>query len=187
MRKHFVRRLHRFPPFRRIVRGTCAVCAQGSADGTGFKELGMVYNDRMDEKSARPRQTSRLRRRLFLYGGLLLLVLAAATVGLIFLSRDEAQTRTARDIFLILLALEFMVVGVALTVLVVQLARLMLLVEMEIRPMLENANETLDALRGTTLFLSETLVEPAVKLQSTLAGIQRVLEVLGIFRKPFKR
>jgi hypothetical protein len=146
----------------------------------------MVYNEPMSEKSHRPRRKSRLRRRLLLYGVLLLIVLAAATVGLLFLSQDEAQTRTARDIFLILLALEFMVVGVALTVLVVQLARLILLVEMEIRPMLENANDTLDALRGTTLFLSETLVEPVMKLQSSLAGIQRVLEVLGMFRKPFK-
>jgi hypothetical protein len=147
----------------------------------------MVYNDAMAEKTDRPRRKSRLRRRLFLYGGILLLVLAASAVGLIFLSRDEAQTRAARDIFLILLALEFMVVGVALTVLVIQLARLILLVEMEIRPMLENANETLDALRGTTLFLSETLVEPVMRLQSSLAGIQRVLEVLGLSRKPVRR
>jgi len=150
------------------------------------EELRMVYNDPMAEKTARPQRKSRLRRRLFLYGGILLFVLAAAAVGLVFLSRDEAQTRAARDIFIILLALEFLVVGVALTVLVVQLARLTLLVEMELRPMLKNANDTLDALRGTTLFLSETLVEPVLKLQSSLAGIQRVMEVLGMFKKPFK-
>jgi hypothetical protein len=152
----------------------------------GDEELRIVYNDPMAEKTARPQRKSRLRRRLFLYGGIFLLVLAAAAVGLVFLSRDEAQTRAARDIFIILLSLEFMVVGVALTVLVVQLARLILLVEMELRPMLENANDTLDALRGTTLFLSETLVEPVLKLQSSLAGIQRVMEVLGMFKKPFK-
>jgi hypothetical protein len=134
----------------------------------------------------RPRRKSRLRRRLFLYGAVLLFLLVAAAAGLIFLARDEELTRTARDVFLILLALEFMVVGVALIVLVVQLARLTLLLEMELRPMLENANETLDALRGTTLFLSETLIEPVLKLQSSLAGIQRILEIFGMFRKPTK-
>jgi hypothetical protein len=166
-------------------------CARGDRERNGAGRApdggkGMVYNHPMTEKTAHPRRKSRLRSRLALYGGILLFALAAAAVGLFFLSRDEAQTRAARDIFLILLAMEFMVVGVALTVLVIQLARLVLLVEMEIRPMLENANETLDALRGTTLFLSETLVEPVLKLQSSLAGIQRVLEVLGMFRKPFK-
>ena len=124
-----------------------------------------------------------MRRRLLLFGAVLFFLLAAAGIGLFLLSRNEALTSTARDIFLILLALEFMVVGVAVIVLAVQIARLTLLLEMEIRPMLENANDTLDTLRGTTLFLSESLVEPVVKLQSTLAGIQRVLEVLGLFRK----
>jgi hypothetical protein len=140
----------------------------------------------MNLSSPRPRIKSRLRRKLLLYGAALLIILAAAGVGLFFIARDEALTRTARDVFLILLALEFMVVGVALIVMVVQLARLLLLLEMEIRPMLENANETLDALRGTTLFLSENLVEPVVKLQSSLAAMQRVLEILGLMRRPSK-
>jgi hypothetical protein len=143
----------------------------------------MVYNHRMIGKPVGTRRGSRLRGRLILFGAILLLVLAGAAIGLVFLSQNGSLTSTARDIFLILLALEFMVVGVALIVLVIQVARLTLLLEMEIRPMLENANDTLDTLRGTTLFLSESLVEPVVKLQSSLAGIQRVLEILGIFRK----
>jgi hypothetical protein len=137
----------------------------------------------MNEKPVSPRRRSRLQRRVYLIGGVLFLLLAAVGIGLFLLSRNEALTSTARDIFLILLALEFMVVGVAVIVLAVQIARLTLLLEMELRPMLENANDTLDTLRGTTLFLSESLVEPVVKLQSTLAGIQRVLKVLGLFRK----
>jgi hypothetical protein len=140
----------------------------------------------MSAQKPQPRKINRLRRRLFVYGAVLLVVLGAAGVLLFFVSGDETLTRTTRDVFLILLALEFMIVGVALTVLVIQLARLLLLLEMELRPMLENANETLDALRGTTLFLSENLVEPVLKLQSSLAGIQRVLEILGLLRKPFK-
>jgi hypothetical protein len=143
----------------------------------------MVYNHRMNGKPGIPRRSNRMRTRLFLFGSVLFLLLAVAGIGLFLLSRNGTLTSTARDIFLILLALEFMVVGVAVIVLAVQIARLTLLLEMEIRPMLENANDTLDTLRGTTLFLSESLVEPVVKLQSSLAGIQRVLEVLGLFRK----
>jgi hypothetical protein len=137
----------------------------------------------MAEKPAPSKPNNRLRNRLILFAAILILLLAAVGIGLFLLARNEALTSTARDIFLILLALEFMVVGVAVIVLAVQIARLTLLLEMEIRPMLENANDTLDTLRGTTLFLTESLVEPVVKLQSSLAAIQRVLEVLGLFRK----
>jgi hypothetical protein len=137
----------------------------------------------MAEKPAPSKPNSRLRNRLILFAVILILLLAAVGIGLFLLARNEALTSTARDMFLILLALEFMVVGVAVIVLAVQIARLTLLLEMEIRPMLENANDTLDTLRGTTLFLTESLVEPVVKLQSSLAAIQRVLEVLGLFRK----
>jgi hypothetical protein len=138
----------------------------------------------MAPNPARSKRRLGLRTSLILAGALFLLILIAAGTGLFFLSQDEALTRTMRDIFLILLALEFIVVGAALVVLIVQLARLTLLLEMEIRPMLQNANDTLDTLRGTTLFLGESLVEPVIRLNSSLAGIQRILEAFGIFRKP---
>lgn len=109
------------------------------------------------------------------------LILAALAVGLYFLGQNEAATRNVRDILLVVLALEFMVLGVALIVLLVQIARLTLLLQTEIRPLLENANEAINSLRGTTLFLSENLVEPVIRLNSSLAGLRRLLEVFRIF------
>jgi hypothetical protein len=131
----------------------------------------------------RPRRRSRLRGKFFLAFGAAILLLAAAVAGVIVLSRDDALTRSVRDILLILVALEFLVVGVALGVMLVQLSRLLLMLDLEIRPMLENANETLNTLRGTSLFLGENLVEPVIELSSSLAAIQRVLAALGIFRR----
>jgi hypothetical protein len=109
-------------------------------------------------------------------------------IGLILLLflRDDAQIRNLRDILLILLALEFMVVGVALTLLMIQLARLSLLVEMEIRPMVRSAEETLRHLSGTVQFLDENLVDPILKLNTSLAGVQRLLNVFHLFRRPTK-
>jgi hypothetical protein len=133
---------------------------------------------------------SRSRRRLGLRGIIilaflaLLIILTAIGAGLYFLSGNDELTRSVRDIFLILLALEFMVVGVAMVVMIIQLSRLLLLLEMEIRPMLEDATDTLNTLRGTSLFLSENLLEPVIQLRSSLAGIRRMLEALGVFRKP---
>ncbi|MGA2819554.1 MAG: hypothetical protein ABSF61_02700 [Anaerolineales bacterium] len=111
-----------------------------------------------------------------------LLILVGLAVGLYFLAQNEATTRNVRDILLIVLALEFMVLGAALIVLLVQIARLTLLLQIEIKPLLESANETVNSLKGTTVFLSENLVEPVIQLNSSLAGIRRLLEVFRLFR-----
>jgi hypothetical protein len=112
----------------------------------------------------------------------LVLILSGLAVGLYFLGQNEATTRNVRDILLIVLAVEFMVLGAALIVLLIQIARLTLLLQMEIKPLLESANDAVNNLRGTTLFLSENLVEPVIRLNSSLAGIRRLLEVFRLFR-----
>jgi len=57
------------------------------------------------------------------------------------------------------------------------------LLQNEVKPILDATNETVNTLRGTTTFLSENLVEPVIKLNSYLAGIQRVLKLLGLKRR----
>jgi hypothetical protein len=37
-----------------------------------------------------------------------------------------------------------------------------------------------NTLRGTTTFLSENLVEPVIKLNSTLAGLRRFFQLFGV-------
>jgi len=100
-----------------------------------------------------------------------------------YLLQPTTQTQQIRDVFVIFMALESLVIGVALVVLVVQLATLINLLQNEVRPMLESTNETLNTLRGTTVFLSENLVEPVMRLNEYLAGLQRVLELMGLKRK----
>jgi hypothetical protein len=107
-------------------------------------------------------------------------------LALMLFFREDAQLRSLRDILLILLALEFMVVGVALSLLMIQLARLSLLIEMEVRPMVRSAEETLRHLSGTVQFLDENLVDPIMKLNTSLAGVQRLLNVFHLFRRPSK-
>lgn len=110
------------------------------------------------------------------------LILVGLGVGFYFLAQNEATTRNVRDILLIVLTLEFMVLGAVLIVLLVQIARLTLLLQIEIKPLLESANEAVHSLKGTTVFLSENLVEPVIQLNSSLAGMRRLLEVFRLFR-----
>jgi hypothetical protein len=121
-------------------------------------------------------------------GGLLIIglpvLLTIVGVALFFFIRDDAQMRSLRDLLLVLLALEFMVVGIALTLLMIQLARLSILFEQEVRPMVRSAQETIQHLSGTARFLDENLVDPILKINSVLAGLQRTMDIFRIFRRP---
>jgi prepilin signal peptidase PulO-like enzyme (type II secretory pathway) len=96
---------------------------------------------------------------------------AAAWVGLI------------RDLFIIVLALEGMFMGLALIVLILQIAALVNLLQSEIKPIVDNASETVTTVRGTAQFMSQNVVEPVIKFGAITAAIGGILrESLGIQR-----
>jgi hypothetical protein len=105
-------------------------------------------------------------------------------LAIIFLmTTDPTNTSKIRDIFIIFMALESLVIGVALIVLIVQISSLVNLLQNEVRPMLEATNETINTLRGTTEFLGENLVEPVIKLNSYMAGLRRLMDMIGLKQK----
>ncbi|MEX1248468.1 MAG: hypothetical protein WEA61_08290 [Anaerolineales bacterium] len=112
---------------------------------------------------------------LVMFGLLILIGLGAAIV---YLLQPGAATESLRDIFIILMALEFFIVGIALVLLLVQLARLINLLNNELRPILDSASEAANTMRGTSRFLSGKLVEPVVKISAGVAGFRRALELL---------
>jgi len=122
-----------------------------------------------------------------------MLVITAVVVGVVILAvlifaiyallQPDAATEHWRDVFIILVALESLVVGLALVVLLIQLASLINLLQNEVRPILYATSETVNTLRGTAEFLGETVVEPVIKLNGYLASMRRVLQLMGIKRK----
>ncbi|MEJ2447980.1 MAG: hypothetical protein P8Y37_08585 [Anaerolineales bacterium] len=107
------------------------------------------------------------------------LVLGLVITGLVFLLQPGTDTGRVRDIFIIFMALEFLMIGIVMIVLIVQIARLTLLLQNEIKPILDSTNQTANTLKGTAAFLSEHLVEPVLKLNQYLAGLNRVI---GFFK-----
>jgi len=103
--------------------------------------------------------------------------------SLAFLLNPTTDTARIRDIFIIFMALESIFMGLILVVLIIQLARLINLLQNEIKPILNSTNETVSNLRGTTAFLSDNLVGPVIKLNEYFAGITQGLAVLGLYRK----
>ena len=114
---------------------------------------------------------------------ILLAVVITCIVLLMLPSTDINTVARIRDVFIIFMALESLLIGFVLVILIVQLARLMNLIQNEVKPILDLTNETVSNLRGTTAFLSANLVEPVIKLNEYLAALQKFTEILGIGRK----
>jgi hypothetical protein len=125
------------------------------------------------------------RQRQIVVGVSVVLVLFIVLIGIAvwFLLQPNTRTAQIRDVFIILMALESLLLGLVLVILIIQLARLINLLQNEIKPILDSTNETVSTLRGTTAFLSNNLVEPVVKMNEYFAGIQQALRVIGLARR----
>jgi hypothetical protein len=123
-------------------------------------------------KSAEPRS------KIWLFILVAILILAGIVAGTIFLLQPGSPTGKIRDVFIIFMALEFLVIGAALVILMIQLAVLINLLQNEIKPILNSTNETVNTLRGTVTFLSDNLAEPVIKLNQYMAGFKKLLDLL---------
>ena len=112
-----------------------------------------------------------------------IILLAALILAIVVLMQPTTPTDRIRDVFIIVVALESLVIGVALIILIIQLASLINLLQNEVRPILTATNETVNTLRGTAEFLGENMVEPVIKLNGYLAGMSRVIELMGFKKK----
>jgi MFS family permease len=132
----------------------------------------------------RPTSQDLRRQRLAVIGIVAALVILIALMigGVIFLLQPATPTDRIRDIFIIFMALESLLLGLVLVILIFQLARLINLLQNEIKPILDSTNETVSTLRGTTNFLSDNLVEPVIKMNEYFAGLQQALRVFGLAR-----
>jgi len=115
-------------------------------------------------------------------GGVGLLVVVVGFIVLLMLTGSESVGKI-RDIFIIFMALESLVIGVVLVVLITQLAVLINLIQNEIKPILQATNETMHMLKGTTAFVSDHVAEPVIKMNEYLAGLTKLIEVLFPPRK----
>lgn len=131
-----------------------------------------------------------LRKRRLTTAGIIIgaiIVLGLFIAGFIYLinpaySSYETVARL-RDIAIILMAIELIIISLALVILIVQIARLTNLLENEVKPILDSTNETVSNLRGTTKFLSDNLVEPVIKLNEIIAVLQRLSDILRLTGK----
>ncbi len=120
---------------------------------------------------------------ILIVAGIIILGLIIAAAVLLIRADNETTARV-RDVFIIFMALESIVIGAALVILIVQLATLINLLQNELKPIIESTNETVHTLRGTVVFISDNLTEPIIRLNSALAGMKQFLDLLRIGRRP---
>ncbi len=83
-----------------------------------------------------------------------------------------------RDVSIILLALESIVIGVILLLLLWQVRLLVLLLRDEIGPILKDAQETTKTVQSTTRFVGKRVAKPAVSTISFVAGIKGAIRAM---------
>jgi hypothetical protein len=120
----------------------------------------------------------------------LVVLLFLAGMGLaLFSDADQTAPRVQiiRDIFIIVLAFQGILVIGALAILITQIARLINLLQNEVMPILKNTQETIDTARGTVEFVGENLTEPVIRLNAFLAAISVLLRELFGIRRALRR
>lgn len=105
-------------------------------------------------------------------------VVILIAVTIILMLRHPEFTESVRDISLIILALTVIVIDVILVVLVWQILKLLSYLTNELGPIVQSLQETAGTVRGTTTFLSDSVVNPTIGAVSKVSGARRSLAVL---------
>ena len=120
---------------------------------------------------------------------ILVVVIVLLVVMCYLLYSAPGPTATIRDISIILLALESIVVLLLLGVVIGMLWWLIQTLEKKITPILDTTNETVNTVsetvntvRGTATFVSDTVVSPIIKVISYASGVKRAVQTLTRWR-----
>jgi uncharacterized membrane protein YqjE len=121
--------------------------------------------------------------------GILVVVVVLLVVMCYLLFISPVQTAIIRDISVIILALESIVVLLLLGVVIGMLWWLIQTLERKITPILDttnetvnNVSETVNTVRGTATFMSDTVVSPVIKVVSYASGVKRAIKTLTKWR-----
>jgi hypothetical protein len=116
---------------------------------------------------------------------LFLLALLIATVSGV--EGAAEVVRLVRDMVIIFLALEGALIILSLAILILQIARLIEMVQTEIKPILENTQETVRTAKGTVEFMSGNVTQPVIRASGFLAALVVFVENAAGLRRAVRR
>lgn len=94
---------------------------------------------------------------------------------------------TVRDIAIIIIAIQSIVIGVLIAVLIWQIWRLVKIVQTELMPIIDDAKATVNTVRGTAEFVSTNVVNPVITTNTRMTKwrttSQALLRDLGLGKR----
>jgi len=118
-----------------------------------------------------------------LIGAILLLFVVALVLTLVTQGDFAATIRIIRDLVIIFLALEGILIIVSVAVLALQVAKLVNLLQNEVKPILINTQETVKTAQNTVEFMSENIADPVIRASGFASGFTvMVRDLFGIRR-----
>ena len=130
------------------------------------------------EPAPEPDQGRNVRQTVLIVLAVIVILAIAIAIGYGLITHP-IFTSVLRDISIIVLALVTMVTCIFLAVLLFQLQSLIVLLRDEIQPILESVNETAGTVRGTTTFVSDSVVSPVIRASSYFAGVRATMKSLA--------
>jgi hypothetical protein len=94
---------------------------------------------------------------------------------------------TIRDIAIIIIAVQSIIIGILIGVLIWQIWRLVKILQTEIKPIIDDTQATVNTVRGTATFVSDTVVEPVIRTNRSVARWTGMASALGSEFGRFRR
>ncbi len=129
---------------------------------------------------------------VILGGVVLVLPVLLIALWAYFTARSDPATASLhvgimRDILLTALALEGVLIVLAVVILILQGAVLFNLLRSDVKPMLQNLQETFTTAKGSAQFVGENLASPLIKAGGFFAGASVFLREAGGLRRALRR
>ncbi|HBY96955.1 MAG: hypothetical protein M5U01_03110 [Ardenticatenaceae bacterium] len=117
-------------------------------------------------------------RRIVFALGLVVGIAVTAIIAIFWREGAANLSANLRDITLILLALESLLVGGLMIVLIWQMYQLVKLLRSEVIPLLNTTTETINQLKTTGTFVTQSVAAPIITLRSAAAGMREAIQTL---------
>jgi hypothetical protein len=144
----------------------------------------------MPESAPMPAPTTFARWLILAFAGFILLTLIVFALAIIGGLSDSVGVASffniLRDAFVVVLALQGVLICLALIVLIVQLSALINLLNSEVQPMIDEAREALATARGTTEFVTQNVASPVIRATSGVVATATFLREVTSFGRLFR-